>query len=1478
MRSDRLAPFALVMALICAGDLATFAPRARAQSDYYEGTPRLVTPRAMASRAHLARRLGTAGIAGPGDTTWVGHTLASTFNYGPYHIGKGPGTPGASTDGVWDWDHWNAGENDSLQGWWPFRRTYALNGGLTMSDDQRPWWCLDYGNMGNYVLSSQHQARTFGVLSYWHVDGGSNAPGPGGSVSWAPISGSGSAWCGLRIDGDNAYVDPVTGNAYNSQVLMTQGEGGGGSSSGAVGTYKHFPGYTSQMDQLLYRDVTIADGATLSLSFNYRTAMSTTTDQTASTRAGWFQYDPSVVGKVQVAGPNFNAPNFISNTGINQPADSFMVYVGVPVDIDNVYTADGTLHQPNLPAPGPPHGVYDLYRRWFSEVLALDKPIVQLASIGGTRAVTAFSISALDLSAIAAAQAGPAKYARIVFRVKTNAIASDLTGSATGAYQSGGEGAVRIDDVSIGGAGITVNSGVGDSPNPEGFESQGDINNTIEPGGLALSHWHATGKPPATYFHTHPLPGGDIGGGNVYAPLTYNDLCGPPGAASVRFCNMSGVVISAGDHDHGEAAGGLVPGMPERERADAILSPVINLCTSGAGDYNGQGIDYVIAKVSDDYELRYDIYAGIFNLNFTGNYWTYGIQAYPGRESNGYGNVKVWGNLRIGPLIFNPSVQCFTDIEPYYANGIAIPIVGDATSKPDSLRAFLGKIQECFRFGVTTSCSSNQGAYFDNVSFGFSNAAETQVSGSILTVDPWAWISDAFPFNATPGLPGTSAFDTCAAFIKSGVNLAQDTNDANRFDIPGDSTVAIGSTDNPARMDLVFRVKPGPGDYHIIGNRSSGLRPVPTDGTNLVAVGDLSWWGQYLRNNGAFGTGGSKTDAGGGPGHPGGVWSENIWNSARCDSVEVNLFGFNTAGNLAAPAGRWEACYHESDPKYATLGIPHNLCFLNNPAGSINSTNITCTSVPSWATAGAGYNGSQTSKENTKILPDGLFTPGTHVEYFWRECELGNVDNFVMSPDTHFVSPQLSEGSVDGHRWQEFSVLPDRWKEPTFGDPTAHGMACMLYVDLNDRRGDERVWVSVADSIGLTTPDKWGAHNGWRARKDQQYTDAAGNPIDVSGDPTIAVYTHGGSPGTTWDMYGVKDAEALAATAGGIGSRLAPLATGLAAGKDARTGPTLEMLRAYYRLLLLLSGDLNSEVLGPFINRGQDDVGMLKSWLTSGTATRVLYAGGDGFVQSEYATGLTFTSHADLLNNVLGVTIRQVGGSPAYSYQAAASDFSDYVDLVTSGPIAGDIYSVGNACLWGNDVLAIPISGPTASGYYGGSGPNAPFISGVLYSRSAPSFNYETVVDGFDIQHVFGRSGGSSTGRLGYFFRLLTSLNGALSCNLFAGDPPISLDVPGGDAKKYVDFMALLGNPLFSGSPTIRLGLAHADRVQVRVYDVAGRCVRKLADRTFTAGQHDLVWDGASDAGVQLPRGVYFTQAHYAKSGFTEAKKLTILK
>jgi len=1543
-----------VALLLLLGAAASMATLAMAQtSDNGNVGDKLVNLRAAQERQTRAARLAPARTSAVSESTWIGHSIQAgtrpgwtpanqvwgtdldptTYSYGPFHVGRGNNRPSLSypagpvadknNSGLWDWDRFNADESDSLQGWWPMRRFFNRTDGPT-NDVARPWLCAEIGNGGNYSSNSPDSRnggsfgkQNFGVLSYWHVD-----PGPAitstipGTNPAAPAVPAGVAWCGLRSHGDLSVVDPIMGNAYNMSVLEFVGENGGSLSQG---TSKGFPGYPGQMDQLLYTDVDVSsDAATLDLSFLYETSMSTTANTAATGRRGWFQFDPKIVGNVVTPGGvgMGGAPNFISNTGIGEPADSFMVYIGVPVDNGAVNLSDGSIKP-----------VYDLKRRWLSEVIKLEAPIVEIPTTAGDGIFHKSGLSGpkiyntaggaddgntgpIALAPFYDEGAGGTQRVRVVFRVHTNRLGDDENSAA---FSSGKKGAVYIDDVSY-----TVNEAGGDSFSFD-FNS-GGIDNSDTYDDATVHNLRGTGKPPSYYFHTHPI-NGDLGRG--YDALQWNDLCGPPNAIA-RFCNMDGVVMSVGNHDFFEGPGGAPTGSP----ADAnghqggMYSPTINLMSTDDTDFNAMGINKHIATATDDYYVWYDIYTGIYDLFNKGNAWTYAFQAYPATQDAAHGSTRCWGERRIpGFQIFNPDINCLPDIEP--ARFYSLLATSNSNLVPDSLRLFMGNNQQCYRFAAVTTCPNLEGGYFDNLSVMF--ASKSGGSTATVALDIWMFLNDAFPTNdgtsADPNVatfPGTARFDTCGANLTIGLNNATLTGDDTRLTIPGDTMVVIGgvtgSTTGLGRVDMVFRVKPGVGNYVTVGDPNSGLRSLPTGAAQAIAgvtsgSGPQNFWAAYLANPGEMSQG-VHGSPGVGPGLGANFWNRNVWNSARIDTADFNIWP--VSGNPAVfnvnrafgAATLFMAAYNENDgaevnAKIGVLGIDHPICYLNAPGGASNSTNMDCSGTNALDASYQVNNPNdplpRTTAEGSKVIPDGLLTPGAHVEYFFRAQNDGGTGNlarndaaFVMCPDTNFVTPQQSEGpSTDGHRWQEFGILPDRWKDPTLGDrddagnPYGGAMACMLYVDNNDRRGNERAWVSVADSIGATSVAKRGGHNGWLANGGQPnaLTTSTGEPISVSNTP-VARVTHGGIAGSTWDMYGVKASESLTTSAGSLGGRMGPQGTGLATGKDGKNAPTTEMLRTYYKVLLILTGDLNSGILGPFGDRGANDLELLNKFMLVGLGNppekKAVLIGGDGFMESEWNTG-----HDGWVADMFGTAPKYSGaGDPQFSYKAWSGNSAQYADLITAGPIVGDVYSLGNSCLWTNDVLDLVANGtnPQVSAYYQNTGPgnHGPYIAGVYTPIQTGKF-YESFVDGWDLEHLFSYGDFTSKGRLGYFAKVFSQIAGVTGLCQVQGTPLVDV-TPISGGQQFVDFMQVRNNPMLTGRANVHFGLARPDKVTARVFDVSGRLVRTLADRNFPAGEHDLYWDGTDDGGRHMERGVYFTQLKYAKTGFVDAKKIAVLK
>jgi len=1460
MRSMQPVPaLLLVAASLCQPSLP-----ARAQD---EGVPgeRYRTGREvrelLAARSHVLR---TSAGADP-DTVYVGKSYSNHTapdNYWNLYVGTyRPGTNAAS-NALWNWDN-NTGIQapDSLQGWWPYEREYLITGGVTLTDDQRPWWCVDHGNVGNYVIPAGSAAkRTFGVVGYWHDDPGVNA---GQGVRWSPLSGNRSAWCGMRQHGDLAVKDLVTGNYYSGEAVSLYGESGAGTQ-----LVKRLPGYLDQMDQMLYRDIAVPPGQSLAVSFLYRTRMSTSIGTAAATRTGWFHGDPLAV----------TAGNFISSSaaGANAPQDSFMVYVGAPVNDAACVYSDGVTRP-----------VYDKQRRWFSEVIQVfggasyyeifaragDNPLDTLAATPSASA----TVPAASIANILASS--PTGVVRLVFRVKTNRFFSDGDSKANG-YSSLGRGAAQVDDVTIDrGSGPEL---IGDFETPQ----QGGVNAIDNrfplPAGLAVTDvWRSTGKPAPVYMHVQPLSG-----------LVYNDICGPPNAPQ-RFCNLSGNVMVAGNHDLGESFADARFAAFHEART-FMMSPTINLVGGPGGTPNSQGITTSIAHVSDDYVLWYDLYWGPAALSFSGLSWNLGYQAYPSLQTGNGG--KSWSDRHYyGGVISGSGPECFTDFEGF-ANDMLNPITtSNPSGVPDSLRVLLGAESQCFRFAVTLGCNSSEGIYFDNVSLAFVDvpgvpgqaSALSTVNLGTVSSNTWDFVNDTFPANETAGLPGTAAFDTTTALIRAGVNTAQFTTLqlGDRFDIPGDSSrvtafnASIGTADDPAlvnvRVDFVFRILPGPGNYQIAAGRSmapggravSGvLLKVPTNQAAPAVAGDASFWGQYMAAPGDVSAG-----THGGPGG----WDPLVWNSCRMDTAQNNVFPVGFTAGPGLTAGRYMTCIHESDPKFLTLGVDKFRCFVIDTTKGLSSSptldNASCNGVvPAWLNvvprSRTGWDGLATTKECTKIIPDGLLTPGSHVQYFYRKSHASDPFlNYAMCPDTNLITPQAREGtSTDMHRWQQFGVLPDRWKNAAFGGA---GMACMLYVDMNDARGNEGRFVSVMDTIGGTAPVKWGAHNGWHARGDVNV-----NGLDVRTNMSVAVSDKNSQPGTTWDMYGVKGLESSPMSAGNLGSRLANRTNmGFAAGRESRQGPTPEMLRAYYRILVLLTGDLTSGLLGPFLNRSQNDIAILSDFLAAAGGTpqpRGLLIQGDGFGQSEQATGTFVAGHTQFLAEKLGVILR------GPSYRALSGQSADCADLLmtTAITVSADVYGVVSSCNNSNDVWqlnpAVPEAVPGAT--YESVGGNGPYIADVV-KTAVPTRNWVAVTSGYDIEHLMSRYCDTSGGRLAYYYYMIHKTFGSIcqcTCDGFTLDTPNS-----GRGRDVIDFLKI-GNALMRHDPaSVRFGNAKAGRVQIAIYDVAGRKVRDLADRVFPAGEHELRWDGTDDAGHPLGRGVYFVRSSTQK----DSKRIIVL-
>jgi hypothetical protein len=84
-------------------------------------------------------------------------------------------------------------------------------------------------------------------------------------------------------------------------------------------------------------------------------------------------------------------------------------------------------------------------------------------------------------------------------------------------------------------------------------------------------------------------------------------------------------------------------------------------------------------------------------------------------------------------------------------------------------------------------------------------------------------------------------------------------------------------------------------------------------------------------------------------------------------------------------------------------------------------------------------------------------------------------------------------------------------------------------------------------------------------------------------------------------------------------------------------------------------------------------------------------------------------------------------------------------------------------------------------------------------------------------------------------------------------------DLPGFDGERFANLnLGASPNPAFAAKTvTLRFTLAKAGDVTVRIFNVAGREVARIA-RPAVAGRNDIPWDGTLSTGVRAPAGVYF--------------------
>jgi hypothetical protein len=524
-------------------------------------------------------------------------------------------------------------------------------------------------------------------------------------------------------------------------------------------------------------------------------------------------------------------------------------------------------------------------------------------------------------------------------------------------------------------------------------------------------------------------------------------------------------------------------------------------------------------------------------------------------------------------------------------------------------------------------------------------------------------------------------------------------------------------------------------------------------------------------------------------------------------------------GQDAVPAytswrSRLSSATFPGDPEMEFVGVRMDSCQLGGNAFS----NKYC----SFAHPDDGFfTGDPEGDELTdlnEIVPDNVFTPGTRIEYFATANYIGESELFLL-PDT-------------SRTVYEFEILPSmRWS----GAPEESDI----------------VWPSFLYWDGIN--------------RGQQ------SIIDPALDAVLPVVPGEGPSHDRYDELG-----ASSCFGGGSIYRL---------GVGANNGGTLVQLIGYRTILL------NTGVF-PCGGMMYEDIHFIQDWLS--TTICGISSQRRGFIANgDQIADLIDCMYPAMVSQFFGAGLEcgpyrepdcPLGAGADSSYCVAVID-ADGAVYASSAPY----YVFGNGCpnVYHYSVL-FPTSGVGNRNWFDYDGDKGVVsFAQVVMDQSGGDANYRAVIDGYSYDHVTTSLDGEENECVPDLDGRVTAAGNEIMAALnwiYDGSPPIvGADSCGGTAAAPDAGVETQVNRLYQNEPNpfnprtlIRFSLARRGPVELTIYDVRGRAVRRLIDRPMDAGLHSVVWDGADNNGHRASSGIYWSQMR--AGDYVSNRKLVLLK
>jgi hypothetical protein len=627
----------------------------------------------------------------------------------------------------------------------------------------------------------------------------------------------------------------------------------------------------------------------------------------------------------------------------------------------------------------------------------------------------------------------------------------------------------------------------------------------------------------------------------------------------------------------------------------------------------------------------------------------------------------------------------------------------------------------------------------------------------------------------------------------------------------GQSAIGILSSTDPGNADITGLKAISSNINGILGDSLMVKGPTPTNSNVNTRWEAKLWWrlkrmgpGQATTNfttwQNFFATNPTK---------PINFWSGTNPNFAwgYMDSCEVGITNRVAKGDQFCSQFREATPGQPTPPGATVVGEPY-FCLGNPAAGDESDVN--------------------------EILPDGLFTPGTKIEYFVTT-------NYVHTPTAYYVYPDTT-----GKFYQEFEILPSYRLDG--GIPK---FPCILYVDAFNNGA--QFYIENALNVVLN-----GA--------------VSGAPVP---DPTA------------WDRYDYLDSSSnwngplyrgIGGTSGAtlpqlLGYKLVMVNTG--------TNPqgTMESRdwQGFRQWMEAVACNGNANVQG-FIANGS-------------RVSEMINADYPYLLQNTLGATVACTRYSDY-GCLSGETQAQNDQQFCVRLEpAAGSPFGAGIPSDISGN-----WCPTSPAISSQNVLGVTGTGQGNKVFEKVNDGYQTNYAEVINDKMAPGANYRSVIDAFSY-HLLLERGTPGLGECVYsttaadsaakVTAVYTELRNALKWTLNISDPrtqvglcinPCSVeDVPGEEAVGVAVTRLYQNHPNpFNPRTSIKFSLAADCPTKLVIYDVNGRRVRTLVNESLKAGTHERIWDGMDDAGHVVTSGVYWSQLQ--AGSYSSNKKMVVLK